>query len=528
MSRPNNMIGALLTDLYEITMAYAYFQADKHDQEAAFDLFFRKNPFDGEFTIFAGLREVIRFLDDFSFSREDAEYVENSMPNCTEDFKDWLVNLDASELRVYALKEGTVAFPRVPMIRVEGPLGAAQLVESALLNLTSFPSLVATNAARMKLAGGRDKKLIEFGLRRAQGPDGAMSAARYTYLGGADGTSNTLAGKEYGIPISGTQAHAYISSFNTLDDVRNETLADQEGNEHNLKELTLKYREQLEYTQTNDGELAAFIAYARAFPGGFLALVDTYDTLRSGVPNFLCVALALQEIGYEPIGIRLDSGDLAHLSSVCREMFRTTGERFDVPFEHLTIVASSEINESVLRSLASQGHEIDIYGVGTHLVTCQKDPSLGCVYKLVQIQDQPKIKISQDRMKVTIPGKKKAFRLIGKEGYPLADLMVQPDEDDPEPGQRILCCHPYDSEKRTYITPREVLPLYDLVWDGEDTGKTVALGESRKYVQQQLERTRSDHLRTLNPTPYKVSLSKSYYDYMHELWRSEAPPGEIH
>jgi nicotinate phosphoribosyltransferase len=523
----NEFKRALLTDFYELTMAYAYFKSGKHEDPAVFDLFFRKNPFGGEFTIFAGLSEVLRFVRDFRFTVEDIAYICSVMPHCEEGFREWLRTIDCSRVRIYAIAEGSVVFPRVPLLRVEGPLGVTQLLESALLNLVSYPSLVTTNAARMKMAAGEGKTMVEFGLRRAQGPDGAVSASRYSYLGGFAGTSNVLAGLLYSIPISGTQAHAFVSSFFDLNDVDGSSLVDTEGKQQDFVETVLAYRKELEYRETNEGELASFIAYARAFPENFLALVDTYDTLKSGVKNFICVALALHKFGYQPIGIRLDSGDLAHLSKAVRKVFKEISGRFHVPFTDLKIVASNEINEPTLYSLNQQGHEIDIFGVGTHLVTCQSQPSLGCVYKLVEVDGKPRIKLSQDTAKITIPGRKTAYRLYGREGYPLVDIMLNVDEPAPEPRVRILCCHPHEEAKRTYVTPQKVETLHSMVWDGVKIAPLPALEEVRERVDSQLRSLRPDHLRMLNPTPYKVSLSRDLYEFMRELWLKESPLEEI-
>lgn len=523
----NSLVRALLTDMYEITMASAYFKSGKHDDTAAFDLFFRKNPFDGEFTVFAGLSEVVDFVKNFHFSDEDIDFVCNSALKCDTAFRNWLKNIDTSEVKIFALKEGSICFPRLPVIRVEGPLGICQLLESALLNLVSFPSLIATNAARMRLAAGKGKSLIEFGLRRAQGPDGAVSASRYSYLGGFDGTSNMLAGKLFDIPVSGTQAHAYIQSFSGLDEIADIELVDSNGEKQDLTKTVLDYRSRITNGNSNDGELASFISYAAAFPDGFLALVDTYDTLNSGIPNFLCVALALKKFGYEPIGIRLDSGDLSHLSRSVRNKFNETAEKFKVDFSDLKIVASNEINESTLSSLERQGHEIDIFGIGTHLVTCQAQPSLGCVYKLVEVNNEPRIKLSQEASKVTIPGRKKCYRLTGREGYPLADVMLMHDENPPEIGKRFLCCHPFEKVKRTFVIPSDVIPLHHQYWDGDRAETLPSLEESREYARTQLDSTRPDHLRFTNPTPYKVSLSEKMFNFMHELWSKEIPPGEL-
>jgi nicotinate phosphoribosyltransferase len=425
------------------------------------------------------------------------------------------------------MPEGSVVFPREPIMRVEGPLGVCQLLETTLLNLLSYPSLVATNAARMRLAVGPGKSIVEFGARRAQGPDGAVSAARYSYLGGADGTSNLMAGYAFDIPVSGTQAHSFIQSFSSLDELTDRTIIDSEGKPHDLVSEVLEFRDKMGYSNTNDGELASFIAYAQTFPDSFLTLVDTYDTLKSGIPNFLCVAVALAKLGHEPVGVRLDSGDLAYLSRVTRTMIDQTGEKYGFDFGSVKIVASNEINETTLWSLKHQGHEIDIFGIGTHLVTCQAQPSLGCVYKLVEINGRPRIKLSQDPEKMTIPGRKEIYRLIGKDGHPLADLMIHPDEEKPQAGKRILCCHPYQEARRTYITPTEVRPMHRLVWDGRLTGEAPDLKACRTYAAEEIASLRNDHIRPVNPTPYKISLSENLYDFMHQLWRQVAPVGEL-
>ena len=290
-----------------------------------------------------------------------------------------------------------MVFPRIPLIRVEGPILKTQLLETTLLTLVNYASLVATNAARFRAATAPNKTLLEFGLRRAQGPDGGLSASRYCYLGGFHGTSNVLAGKLYGIPVKGTHAHAYVNSYESMDDLNQRDLADEKTGElRPFADLCLKYLKELAPVlkiipdETNKGELAAFVSYAIAFPTNFLALVDTYDVLKSGLPNFLAVARALHECNYKAEGLRLDSGDLAYLSLEVRAKFIATAELFQLPyFKEFTIVASNDINEETLVSLEKQGHAIDSFGIGTHLVTCQKQPALGCVYKLVEVGDRP-------------------------------------------------------------------------------------------------------------------------------------------
>ncbi|GAB9471053.1 hypothetical protein Gpo141_00008278 [Globisporangium polare] len=522
----NSLVSPMLTDLYQLTMVYAYWKVGRHNDHAVFDLFFRKNPFKGEYTVFAGLEEALALINTFKFTETDIAYLRVVLPDAEDAFFVWLATLDCSQIKVYAIKEGTIVFPRIPLLRIEGNLAVGQLLETPLLNLLNFASLITTNATRFKRAAGPGKSLLEFGLRRAQGPDGGLSASRYSYMAGFAGTSNVLAGKLHNIPIKGTHAHAFVQAHTDLDDVKVSTL---DGK--NFLEIVLKYRRELECTRTNDGELAAFISYAIAFPSAFLALVDTYETLQSGVPNFLCVALALHELGYKPVGIRLDSGDLSYLSKQARVAFKATAERFGIEyFKKLNITASNDINEAVLNSLNEQGHEIDSYGIGTHLVTCQAQPALGMVYKLVEIKGQPRIKLSQDASKVTIPGRKEAYRLVGSNGSPLLDLMIGCDEKPPVVGKKMLCRNPFDELRRAYVTPSGVIPLHELVWDGENggiVGKLPSLEERRKHVAEQFELIREDVVRALNPTPYKVSVSSELYDFIHELWMKEFPVQEL-
>jgi nicotinate phosphoribosyltransferase len=412
-------------------------------------------------------------------------------------------------------------------MRVQGPIAVAQLLETATLTLTNYPSLMTTNAARYRLAVGFDKGLIEFGLRRAQGPDGGVSASRYSYMGGFDGTSNVLAGYLFGVPIRGTHAHSYVQSFTGIEDLKNHTLVGADGKVYDFVKMVLEIRAELGFNYTNEGELTSFVAYAQAFPRGFLALVDTYDTLKSGVPNFVCVALGLLKIGYRPIGVRLDSGDLSYLSKATRKALNEIGARTDPDLLKCVILASNEINRSVLSSLREQGHEIDLFGIGTHLVTCDDQPAMGCVYKLVEAKGIPRIKLSQELSKMTIPGKKEAYRLFSEDGYGLLDLMIRVGDKPPEPSKRVLCHHPFDHIKRVYVTPSKVIPLHRCVWDGKRVYPEASLSESRDYVLNQLHSTRQDHLRDINPTPYKVSVSEELYNYVYHLWTEESPVTEL-
>jgi nicotinate phosphoribosyltransferase len=466
-------------------------------------------------------------FENFHFSDDHIAYLKEQMPQCEKGFFDWLKSVDCSRMKIYAFKEGTISFPREPLMRVEGPIAIAQLLETSTLTLTNYPSLMTTNAAKYRLAVGFDKGLIEFGLRRAQGPDGGLSASRYSYMGGFDGTSNVLAGYLFGVPIKGTHAHSYVQSFTGVENLKNNTLVGADGKVHEFVKMVLEIRAELGFHYTNEGELTSFIAYAQAFPKGFLALVDTYDTLKSGVPNFICVALGLLKLGYKPIGVRLDSGDLSYLSRGTRKMFNEISARTDPDLSKCMILASNEINRSVLISLKQQGHEIDTFGIGTHLVTCDEQPAMGCVYKLVEAKGIPRIKLSQELSKMTIPGKKEVYRLFGGDGYSLLDLMIRVGDKPPEPVKRVLCHHPFDHIKRVYVTPSKLMPLHHCVWDGKRVYPEVSLNESRDYVLNQLRSTREDHLRDINPTPYKVSVSEELYSYVYHLWAEESPVTEL-
>ncbi|PSN33080.1 Nicotinate phosphoribosyltransferase [Blattella germanica] len=320
----------------------------------------------------------------------------------------------------------------------------------------------------------------------------------FVISGGFDGTSNVLAGKLYNIPVNGTHAHAYVTSFSDLNELKTK--------------LCIKWRIELApllnlpASEASDGELAAWISFAIAFPSGFMALVDTYDVRRSGLLNFCAVALALNDLDYKALGVRIDSGDLAYLSRMARCTFEKVAHQYNLPwFAKLKIVASNDINEETIVSLNEQGHKIDVFGIGTHLVTCQRQPALGGVYKMVEINGMPRIKLSQDVHKVTMPGKKTAYRLYGADGHALIDLMMRSIEKPPQVGEKVLCRHPFQESKRAYVIPKLVEPLYKVYWkNGHVRGRLPALEETRKRVQTSLGTLRTDHKRNLNPTPYKV------------------------
>eukprot|EP00227_Mantoniella_beaufortii_P017634 CAMPEP_0197585630 /NCGR_PEP_ID=MMETSP1326-20131121/7869_1 /TAXON_ID=1155430 /ORGANISM="Genus nov. species nov., Strain RCC2288" /LENGTH=531 /DNA_ID=CAMNT_0043150161 /DNA_START=439 /DNA_END=2034 /DNA_ORIENTATION=+ len=530
-------------------MAYAYWRNEAHLRTASFDLLFRKCPFDGEFTVFAGLEECLRFISNFRFTEADLEYLRNEPFASTMEpgFFDYLSGLDCSQLKIFSQLEGSVVFPRVPLLRVEGPMMIVQLVETTLLTLVNYASLVATNAARHRLVAGDHAMLLEFGLRRAQGPDGGVSASRYAYLGGFDATSNLEAGRQFGIPCKGTHAHSYVQSHQGFQDIHDPRMKLLDGSTcpdfvslvkeqmNILNGIKDSLPDDLRWSDTNQSELAAFTSYALAFPTNFLALVDTYDVIKSGMPNFLAVSLALVSVGYKPQGIRIDSGDLSYLSVRCRELMQHTqdllGAKKAEGFGRLGITASNDIHEEVLHSLNQHGHAITAFGIGTHLVTCLRQPALGCVYKLVEIDGAPRIKLSEDVAKVTIPGRKEAYRLYLKNGEPVVDLMMQDSEPAPVAGERILCRHPFLESKRAFVSPARVERLYHVVWDGMDGGVpkdlNVDLLTARARCRASIKMMRPDHLRYHNPTPYKVSVSEQLHHFIHKLWLEEAPVREI-
>ena len=533
----NNLVTPLLTDLYQITMGYGYWKSGRHKEHAVFELFFRVNPFKGAYTIFAGVDEALSFIHHFKFTKEDIDYLKETpaLCNCEDEFFEYLANLDCSEVCVKSVQQGTIVFPREPLMIVSGPILICQLLETILLNLVNFPSLVATNAARLVIAArgqfgtvkvnNQTPKCIEFGLRRAQGPDGGLSASKYCIVGGFDGTANVQAGKLFGLPISGTHAHAFVQSHCDLEDVNHLTLTNKNGGKVQLLPLVLEKRMKLGqsfgegWLNTNKGELAAFVAYAAAFPHGFLSLVDTYDTIHSGIKNFIMVSLVLNDCGYSPIGIRLDSGDLGALSLQCREIFNDISEKLECPFfRDLTIVASDSINEKKLLSLNKNGHSITAFGIGTHLVTCQAQPALGCVFKLVELNGKARIKFSEDPIKTLIPGEKRVFRLYDESGSPQMDYMTRIDDNVPQVGIETTCFQPFKKDP-VKITPSKVDELLIPIWDRSNGAKSRIIGlmEARESVISQIKHLDSGLLNDENTIEYKVYLSQKLHQHLDEV-----------
>ena len=554
MTKPppsNALVTPLLTDLYQITMTYAHWKIGKHNDDAVFELFFRKNPFKGQFTIFCGLDECLKHLSTFKFSKDEIDYLRTvpSLSHCEDGYFDYLQSLDTSQLQVTALQEGSLIFPRVPMMTIRGPLGLGQLLETTLLNLVNYPSLIATNAARMVLRA-QPIICVEFGLRRAQGPDGACSASKYSYVGGFVGTSNVQAGKLNSITVWGTHAHAYVQSFESLEEVATLTVPHKTtGEVVAMLPKVLEYRTaDTNSNNTNDGELAAFVAYGCAFPDKFLCLVDTYDTLKSGLLNYCFVAMALIDLGYSPLGIRLDSGDLVSLSLSCRDKFNELAKlaqtKNDAPqqaiWSNQMIAASNDINEKVLQDLSTKSHGMTAFGIGTNLVTCQAQPALGCVYKLVECKGQPRIKLSQELAKVTIPGLKRLYRLYQEDGdkkQPCADFMTLAHEAMPKPGQPVECwstsSDPQGSDgsgsnkTSTKVIPSTVIELHGVVFkDGAIQHPVASLTDSQLYVKEQLQSLPAEISRYNDPERYPVYLSTELYNFLHTLWSKLAPQEE--
>lgn len=469
---------ALLTDLYQLTMAYGYWKAGKAEQEAVFHLLFREQPFHGGFTLACGLADSIQYLLGFKFDKSDLDYLgqlkgSDSKRLFEPAFLKYLGNLKL-HLDVEAIPEGTVVFPQEPLLRIRGSILQAQLVETALLNQLNFQSLIATKAARVCLAAQGDP-VVEFGLRRAQGINGALTATRAAYIGGCVGTSNVLAGKVFGIPVKGTHAHSWVMSF--------------------------------------DNELDAFDAYADALPNNCIFLVDTYDSLN-GVRHAVEVGKRLRKRGHKLAGIRLDSGDLAYLSIEARKLLDAAG------FKNATIVGSNDLNEHLIASLKQQGAKIDTWGVGTMLVTAYDQPALGGVYKLSAIRKsdgtwEHKIKLSEQAAKVTNPGVLQVRR-FRKENEFIGDAIY--DETRPLP-RRITIVDPAEAIRRKHFA--STVKYEDLLVPILRRGKLVCdlppLDDIRARAQFQLAMLHPGIKRFDNPHQYPAGLELTLHEFKTEL-----------
>ncbi|CAL1592676.1 unnamed protein product [Knipowitschia caucasica] len=518
----------LLTDLYQFTMAYAYWRAGRHQEPAVFELFFRDNPFGGGFSLFAGLQDCLQFLRSFHFTDEDVEFLRSVLPPVTDPaFFTFLKCLDCSGVTLRSVPEGTVVFARVPVMEVAGPLAVVQLLETSLLCLVNYASLVCSNAARFRLAAGPRRRLLEMGLRRAQGPDGGLTASRYSYIGGFDMTSNVQAGFLFGIPVVGTMAHSYVTSFTSLEEVWPQTLNAANGDQVDFISLTKGLLARVcvllkaEAGKIHEGELAAFLTYAIAYPHNFLPVIDSYSVDCSGLLNFCAVALALSELGHRPVGVRLDSGDLCRQSLNVRQVFKLCSEHFSVStFDSLIIVGTNSFSESTMADLNKKENEIDAVGVGTHLVTCSKQTSLGCVYKLVEVRGRPRMKVSEDPEKSTVPGKKAVYRLLGTDGHPFLDVVCLAVEPPPKPGQPLSYYLREEDTSRS-VTPTQVTCLRQEVFTkGQVTYPLCNAKETRANAQSSLQTLDPKHKRLQDPDVYTVAVSEKLHKLVSEIQRS--------
>ncbi|GHV64802.1 nicotinate phosphoribosyltransferase [Spirochaetia bacterium] len=482
---------ALFTDFYSLTMAHGYWKKNINHR-AVFEMFFRRQPFGNGFTIFAGLETFLENLRSFHYSADDIAYL-RGLKIFDESFIDYLADFRFTG-SIYAIDEGSVVFPHEPLIRVDGNIIECQIIEGMLLNTVNFQSLIATKTARVWLASGKGQ-LVEFGLRRAQGPDGAMSASRAAFIGGASGTSNTLAGKVYGIPVLGTMAHAWVMAF--------------------------------------PGEEEAFRAYADIYPDKTIFLIDTYDTLKSGVLNAIKVGKKLAEQG-KNFGVRLDSGDIHYLSVEVRKILDAAG------FPDAAITVSNDLDESIIQTLTNAGAPINSWGVGTQMVTGGTEAAFTGVYKLAAREDPagalvPTIKFSDNPEKTTNPGIKQVWRIKDQNGMAVADVLSleQPAAAEPEPlsvttqpspldllekGKRYSFWHPAADYRHFYHeitgTAECLLKLY---MDKGTVKSTPSLAEIKAHVAQDLDSFDSSYKRLLNPHVYKVSVTARLRNLKLEL-----------
>ncbi len=470
----------LLTDLYELTMMQGYFEQGRQDI-AVFDVFYRNNPSGNGYAIAAGLEQVITYLKNLSFSYEDIEYL-RTLSIFHEEFLDYLAGFHFTG-DIYAVPEGSVVFPKEPLVKVVAPMMEAQLIETAILNIINHQSLIATKACRICIAAGKDS-VMEFGLRRAQGPDAGIYGARAAIIGGCVGTSNVLCGRMFDVPLFGTHAHSWVMSF--------------------------------------PDEYSAFKAYARLYPEACTLLVDTYDTLKSGVPNAIRVFNEMRNEGIElkRYGIRLDSGDLAYLSKKAREMLDAAGHQAAV------ICASSDLDEYLIDSLKTQGAAITSWGVGTNLITSADCPAFGGVYKLAAVKKEgsdtfeAKIKISENPAKITNPGNKTVYRIYDKaSGRIKADLIALAEEHYDENDEMELF-DPVDTWKRS-ILPAGTYKMRELFIPVFQKGQCVYTSpkvmEIQAYCLRELDTLWEESKRLMNPQLVYVDLSKPLYEMKQRM-----------
>lgn len=456
---------AAYTDFYELTMAQVYFLKGRKNERAVFDYFFRKSPFAGGYTIFAGLENLLDDLEKLRFTEHDIDYLKKQ--GFDEEFLKYLQTFRfRGDIR--SVPEGEIVFPNEPVLQVDADIIEAQIIESLLLNILNFQSLIATKARRMKSIAG-DKVLLDFGLRRAQGA-GALHASRAAVVGGFSGTSNVVAGKEFDLPVSGTMAHSYIQSF--------------------------------------DDELTAFRHYAEIHPDATVLLVDTYDSIKSGVPNAITVAKEMEQKGQRLKGIRLDSGDLAYLAKKSRAMLDEAG------LEYVTIAASNQLDEHIIKSLLEQKAPIDVFGVGTSLVTGKPDSALDGVYKLSESGGKPRIKISENTEKITLPSRKQVWRLTAQNGrWSGADVIALQDETNIRG-----MIHPVDITKSMTFENLKLTPLLNPVMkkgnrvSNSKTVSEISAFSTNRFAELPLEFKRFNY-----PHIYKVGISYNLRDERNEL-----------
>lgn len=458
----------LHTDLYQINMGETYWNDGIHERTAIFDLYFRSMPFNSGYAIFSGLERIVQFIEHFKFTETDIEYLREV--GYQDDYLDYLKSLRFTG-NIRAMKEGELCFNNEPLIRVEAPLIQAQLIETALLNIVNFQTLIATKASRIKQVV-RDEIVMEFGTRRAQEMDAAIWGARAAMIGGFDSTSNVRAGKLFGIPISGTHAHSMV--------------------------------------QTYDDEYIAFKKYAERHKN-CVFLVDTFHTLKSGVPNAIKVAKELgDKINF--IGIRLDSGDIAYLSKEARRMLDEAG------FTDAKIFASNDLDEQTITSLKAQGAKVTAWGVGTKLITAYDQPALGAVYKLVVIEEEngelsDRIKISNNAEKVTTPGKKNVYRIINTKTNKSEGDYITLEDEEPNKEERLKMFHPVHTYKMKYIKHFKAVDLHhDIFKDGKRVYTLPEIKEIREFAFNNLDILWEENKRYLNPEEYPVDLSKACWD----------------
>lgn len=442
------------TDQYQLAMAQVYFLKERHEHMTVFDYFFRKAPFKGSYAVFAGLDDLIDILENLHFDAADISFLRQN--DMDPRFLDYLADFRFTG-NLYSSREGDLIFPTRPVLSVEASIIQAQIIETVLLNILNFQTLIATKASRMRIAA-KDKTLIDFGLRRAQGP-GGYYASRAAVIGGFDATSNVRAGRDYDIPVSGTMAHSFIQSY--------------------------------------DDELMAFRDFAEAWPDNCVLLVDTYDTLASGIPNAIVVGLEMKQHGRHLKGIRLDSGDLADLSRKARRMLDDAG------LQDVKIAASNQLDEFLIKDLQDEKAPIDLFGVGTSLVTGQPDAALDGVYKLAFADSEPRIKLSETMEKTTLPHRKQVFRLHTNTELAGAEVVALSDET-----EIARMHHPFDSSKFLAIDAFEKEPLlHKVMEDGRRMTPKPSVSEIVRYSRSQLEKLPDEYKRFGNPRIYKIGIS---------------------